>query len=53
MNESKPSLKTYLDSLASMSVKTELVSDQTRHQLIDKIAKLTIDQLAHEREKCE
>ena len=53
MSKGNLSLKTYLDSLTSASVKTELVSDHTRQQLTDKISKLTIDQLALEREKCE
>ena len=47
------SLKTYLDSLASEKVNCDTVSDQTRFQLREQIAKVTIDQLAHEKEKAQ
>ena len=47
------SLREYLDQLASPSVQTDKVGNFTRQTLRENIAKLTIDQLAHEREKCE
>ena len=46
----KGSLQAYLDSLASDHVKCELVSNLARRQLRERLARVTIDQLAYEKE---
>ena len=45
------SLQAYLNSLASEHVKCELVSSLARRQLRERLARVTIDQLAHEKEQ--
>ena len=47
----KGSLQAYLDGLASEQVKCELVSGQARRQLRERLARVTIDQLAYEKDQ--
>ena len=45
------SLQSYLNSLASEQVNCEKVSGVARRQLRDRLARVTIDQLAYEKEQ--